>query len=109
LSVDVQFPHDYTVNFTGSLNQVKIFNHKQPHAVNYQTKQDVVEWGYKFGASSPGTAKASVKATIPKQGRRFKFEKILVVGGNAQLSISYAANTTECEKAWWQNLWEQLP
>jgi hypothetical protein len=111
LSVEVQLPEIYEVNFTGTLQNVSIFSHKQPHAVNYQTDSFVVEQGHKFGAPpKPAEPKGtSVKAKIPKQGRRFRFEKILVVGDNAVLSAAYAVNrSSEMPQPWWQGLSQQL-
>jgi hypothetical protein len=110
LSVEVQFPEQYSVNFTGTLENVTIFSHKQPRAVNYQTERHLVEEGFKFGAPPPPSEeKASVKATIPRQGKRYRFEKILVVGDNAVLNAVYSLNRTGSTGAagWWA--WASRP
>lgn len=86
LSIELQFPDEYLVNFTGSLKQVKLFSHKLPHAKD-------------FHSTKP---KASAKASLPKQGARYRFEKILVVGSNAILQAIYAVNRTEVSpQSWW--------
>jgi len=113
LSIEVQIPDFYQVNFTGTLQNVSIFSHKQPHAVNYQTERHVVEKGYKFGAPAPAPEqqRASVKAKIPRQGTRYRFEKILVVDDNARLSASYGARQPEPEPSpaeqWWRDVSER--
>jgi len=112
MSVEVQLPEIYEVNFTSTLQNVSIFSHKQPHAVNYQTEKHDVEQGFKFGTPpKPAEPKASVKAKIPRQGRRFRFEKILVVGDNAVLSAAYALDRSREEQQqqpWWHGVTQQL-
>merc|ERR1712217_74844 len=116
LSVELQFPKLYLVNFSGSMRRVQVFSHKQPAAVNYQTERFVVPSDYQFVGDKDWnpegvetTTKASepnVKATLPKQGRRYRFEQILVVDGNVALNVTYAANRSSDEsgKAWWEGI-----
>lgn len=113
LSVEVQFPDAYEANFTGTLKRVSLFSHKQPSAVNYQTDRKVVEKDHKFG-SPPAPSQqteAGVRATMPRQGTRYRFERILVVGDNAALSAQYATKvnaSAECEASWWESLSSQI-
>eukprot|EP00927_Polykrikos_kofoidii_P061355 TRINITY_DN56190_c0_g1_i1.p1 TRINITY_DN56190_c0_g1~~TRINITY_DN56190_c0_g1_i1.p1 ORF type:complete len:733 (-),score=81.54 TRINITY_DN56190_c0_g1_i1:47-2245(-) len=109
LSVEVQFPEIYDINFTGTLQRVKTFSHKLPHAVNHQTEKYLVEKNYSFDKhTTQGEVKASVTAKVPRQGRRYRFEKILVVGNGALLSANYTVNQSECKASrrthffgWW--------
>jgi len=102
LSVDVQLPESFQVNFTGSLLRVKSFSQRQPTVVNYETGREVTQKDFDFGSmpSSGGTASSGVgvRAKVPKQGRRYLFEKLLVINGSADLSAAYSLpppNTTE--------------
>lgn len=103
LSVEAQLPEMYTFNFSGTMQNVSIFSHKQPRAVNYQTERHVVEEGFKFGAPpQQSEEKASVKAAIPKQGTRYRFEKILVIGDNAVLTAAYQLRTSMTPDGGWR-------
>merc|ERR1712098_238773 len=83
LSVEVQLPEHLVANFTGSLRNVTTFTGSMPHAVNYETDQHVTKMGHKFASGDmtgqKENSKTSLKAKIPTGGKRYRFEKILVV------------------------------
>jgi hypothetical protein len=103
LSVEVQLPEQYIANFTGTLQNVSIFSQRQPRAVNYQTDSHVVETDYRFSVAPAQSDKSTVKVKIPRQGKRYRFEKILVVGGNAALSVNYTMDRScaTCDAGLW--------
>jgi len=93
LSVEVQFPNAYDVHFTGSLMRVSSFSQKQPSSVSYETGSSMIAKDFDFPSMPPpGSASSSregVKAKVPRLGRRYAFEKLLVVNDSASLSASY--------------------
>jgi hypothetical protein len=106
LSVGIQFPQGYLVNFSGSLLQVDKFSQRQPRVVNYETGQDMSTQEFDFnsmpGQKSGSGSKAGVKAKVPKMGTRHLFEKLLVVNGSAALSVAYSRPpSTQSETRWW--------
>jgi len=94
LSVEVQFPSDYVVNFTGTLMEVDKFSQKQPKVINYETGSDVTQNEFDFnsmpkeGRGSSGS-KVGLKAKVSKTGKRYMFEKLLVVNDSATLTAVY--------------------
>jgi len=89
LSVEIQFPENYVVNFTGSLKRVNEFSGAQPNPVSYETGEEVIEKGFDFG-SAPRPKTSGVRAKLPQAGSRYRFEKLLVINGSATLSALYS-------------------
>jgi hypothetical protein len=103
LSVEVQFPAGYRVNFTGTLAQVDKFSQRQPTARNYETGTDVTNHAFDFNSGpsakgGPSNSKVGMKAKVPKTGARYLFEKLLVVNGSATLSAAYTNTPTSMPK-----------
>lgn len=105
LSVEVQFPNGYLVNFTGSLEEVSKFSQRQPSAKNYETGKEVTEKDFDFASMAPpsrgsSSSQAGVKAKVPKMGSRYLFERLLVVNGSATLSVAYTQPPSNEPKGW---------
>eukprot|EP00929_Paragymnodinium_shiwhaense_P002551 TRINITY_DN10283_c0_g1_i1.p1 TRINITY_DN10283_c0_g1~~TRINITY_DN10283_c0_g1_i1.p1 ORF type:complete len:755 (-),score=97.77 TRINITY_DN10283_c0_g1_i1:502-2766(-) len=97
--VELQFPEHYQANFTGSLSQVATHSQRAPTPKNYETGTEVVEQAFDF-ASMPkavgsGAAKHGIKVRIPRQGKKYNFEKLFVVNRSASLSVTYGEPLVE--------------
>jgi len=105
LSVEIQFPEGYVVNFSGSLLHVDKFSQRQPRVVNYETGQDMTTGEFDFNSmprqKGGSSSKAGVKAKAPKMGTRHFFEKLLVVNGSAALSVAYSRPSSNVETSRW--------
>jgi len=106
LSVEVQFPNSYFVNFTGSLAQVDKFSQRQPTIKNYETGKEVAPREFDFASMPPprrgsSGANGGVKARVPQTGTRYMFEKLLVVNGSATLSVAYNTSNPPQETTGW--------
>lgn len=93
LSCEIQFPEKYTVNFTSSMTRVDRFSQVQPSPVSYETGDDVVPTGFDFNSMPSRSEKRSsngIRAVIPKIGKRYLLEELLVINGSAFLDVEYA-------------------
>eukprot|EP00933_Yihiella_yeosuensis_P045557 TRINITY_DN40951_c0_g1_i1.p1 TRINITY_DN40951_c0_g1~~TRINITY_DN40951_c0_g1_i1.p1 ORF type:complete len:762 (-),score=87.61 TRINITY_DN40951_c0_g1_i1:434-2719(-) len=97
LMVQLNFPESYQANFSGSLREVEKFSQSQPTPISYETGEDVVERGFDFGSMPPPRSKvksSGVQAKLPKTGKRYLFEELLVVHGQAKLEVRYATHSS---------------
>jgi len=109
LSVEIQFPEGYLVNFSGSLLQAEKFSQRQPRVVNYETGQDMTTQEFNFNSmprqKSSSGSKAGVKSKAPKAGTRHVFEQLLVVNGSAALSVAYSTPPSIETRSWSSRFW----
>mmetsp|Transcript_13644 Transcript_13644/g.37547 ORF Transcript_13644/g.37547 Transcript_13644/m.37547 type:complete len:207 (-) Transcript_13644:79-699(-) len=110
LSAEISFPEGYEVNFTGSLRPVKHFSQPKPSPVSYQTDREVVPESYDFASAPPPRSASSrgagVKAKVPKAGKRYLLEQLLVLPPGARLTATYGppAPTETAATGWAESL-----
>jgi hypothetical protein len=94
LLMEVQWPESHEVKFKGSVKAVHSFSHSLPIPVNHDVGTDIVTSGFNFNKAPVCVPKAGVNVQVPRAGRRYRFEQLLVVDDGAKLEAEYHVKAT---------------
>lgn len=111
MHVEVQWPETHEVKFKSSAQPVPAFSQPLPKSVNHDVGTDMVSASFDFHRVPAYVPKAGVNVQVPRAGRRYRFEQLLVVDGKASLTAEYhAAKSLELEqpKGWLASLYARL-